>query len=235
MPNDDLAQLTIDRSAPELRRRRMRPGRWAIAGVGVLALGFGGYRLVNPVPRVAVATVSRVYPSQTFTALNASGYVVAQRKAAVASKGTGRLVWLGVEEGSFVKEGQVIARLESDDLKAVTQQTRAALAAARSNRETSRAQRDAAAAARDNARAQWEGARPGLDQAKAEVDDAAVDPRPRAHALRRGHDREGRPRQRRDAAAQGRSRLRHGRARRGERPERRPGRRGLARRRGERR
>jgi len=174
MVNDELAQLTINRTAPEQRRRGIRPGRWAVAGAVLLALGFGGYRLVNPVPRVIVVTVSRVYPSQTFTALNASGYVVAQRKAAVASKGTGRLVWLGVEEGSFVKEGQVIARLESDDLKAVTEQLRAALAAARANLVTSRAQRDAAAAARDNARAQREGARSSLDQAKAEVDDAAA-------------------------------------------------------------
>ena len=174
MANDELAQLTINRPAPEQRRRRIRPGRWAAAGAVLLALGFGGYRLMNPVPRVTVATVSRVYPSQTFTALNASGYVVAQRKAAVASKGTGRLVWLGVEEGSFVKEGQVIARLESDDLKAVTEQARAALAVARANLVTSRAQRDAAAAARDNARAQQEGAGAGLDQAKAEIDDATT-------------------------------------------------------------
>jgi len=125
MANDELAQLTIDRTAPDSRRRRRRTGRWALAAVLLLALAGGGYRLLNPTPRVAIATVSRVYPSQTFTALNASGYVVAQRKAAVAAKGAGRLVWLGVEEGSFVKEGQVIARLESDDLKAVTEQARA--------------------------------------------------------------------------------------------------------------
>lgn len=174
MPNDDLSQLTIDRSAPEMRRPRLRLGRWALAAVAVLALGFGGYRLMNPVPRVSVTTVSRVYPSQTFTALNASGYVVAQRKAAVASKGTGRLVWLGVEEGSFVKEGQVIARLESDDLKAVTQQAQAALAAARANRETARAQRDTAAATRDNVRSQRQGAGANLEQAQAELDDAAA-------------------------------------------------------------
>ena len=63
MPNDDLSQLTINRSAPELRRTRVRFGRWALAAVGVVALGFGGYRIMNPVPRVSVATVSRVYPS----------------------------------------------------------------------------------------------------------------------------------------------------------------------------
>jgi multidrug efflux pump subunit AcrA (membrane-fusion protein) len=156
MPNDDLAQLTINRSTPELRRPRQRLGRWALAGVVVLALGFGGYRIMNPVLRVSVATVSRVYPSQTFTALNASGYVVAQRKAAVASKGTGRLVWLGVEEGSFVKTGQVIARLESDDLKAVTAGAGRACAA-RANRRPRAPSVNAAAAARDNSRAQREG------------------------------------------------------------------------------
>jgi multidrug resistance efflux pump len=38
--------------------------------------------------------------------------VVAQRKAAVGSKATGRLEWLGVREGSVVKTGELIARLE---------------------------------------------------------------------------------------------------------------------------
>ena len=174
MPNDDLAKLTIDRSAEGLHRRRRSIWRWAAAAIALLALGFGGYRVLHPVPRVTVVTVSRVHPSQTFTALNASGYVVAQRKAAVASKGTGRLVWLGVEEGSIVKEGQVIARLESDDLKAVTAQTRAALATARANRETARAQRDVAVTARESARAQLESTRSGLEQAQAEVEDATT-------------------------------------------------------------
>ena len=40
---------------------------------------------------------------QAATQLNAAGYVVAQRKASVASKATGRLEWLGVAEGSKVK------------------------------------------------------------------------------------------------------------------------------------
>ncbi|HEX9445084.1 MAG TPA: efflux RND transporter periplasmic adaptor subunit, partial [Candidatus Binatia bacterium] len=50
--------------------------------------------------------------------LTASGYVVARRKAAVASKGTGQLVYLGVQEGDTVKKGQVIARLEDKDVLA---------------------------------------------------------------------------------------------------------------------
>jgi RND family efflux transporter MFP subunit len=174
MAGNDLGQLTIDRTTPGPGRRKPRLGRWAAAGAVLLALAFGGFRLLNPAPRVAVATVSRVYPAQTFTALNASGYVVAQRKAAVASKGTGRLVWLGVEEGSPVRAGQVIARLESEDLAAVTAQARAALAAARANLETARAQRDAAAANLANARSQQQGAGSSLAQAQAEIDDATA-------------------------------------------------------------
>ena len=60
--------------------------------------------------------VARLYPAQAYTVLNASGYVVAQRKAAVSSKSTGRLVYLGVEEGSRVKKGQILASLENEDL-----------------------------------------------------------------------------------------------------------------------
>ncbi len=58
--------------------------------------------------------------------MNASGYVVAQRKAAVASKGTGRLVYLGVVEGDKVIKDQIIARLEDSDVLA-------ALATAKAN------------------------------------------------------------------------------------------------------
>ncbi len=71
---------------------------------------------------VETTAVSQVYPAQGFTLLNASGYVVAQRKAAVAAKTTGRLEWLGVEEGSRVKAGDIVARLENRDLAASLEQ-----------------------------------------------------------------------------------------------------------------
>ena len=74
-----------------------------------------------------------LYPSQTFTVLNASGYVVAQRKAAVASKITGRLISLSVEEGSRVRTGEVIARLENEDSLAALNRAQANVALARSN------------------------------------------------------------------------------------------------------
>lgn len=67
---------------------------------------------------VEVMPVSKIYPAQAITVLNASGYVVAQRKAAVSSKSTGRLEYLGIEEGSRVKKGAIIASLENADLMA---------------------------------------------------------------------------------------------------------------------
>jgi RND family efflux transporter MFP subunit len=71
--------------------------------------------------------------------LTASGYVVANRKAAVGSKATGRLVYLAVEEGSHVKKDQIIGRLESTDVNAALAQTHASLEAARSNVESAEA------------------------------------------------------------------------------------------------
>lgn len=91
---------------------------------------------------VTVTPVVTIHATQTFTVLNASGYVVAGRRAAVASKITGRLEWLGVEEGSRVAAGQVLARLESRDLAAALEQAKAAVQVARASLEQARAELD---------------------------------------------------------------------------------------------
>lgn len=71
-----------------------------------------------PRAEVQLATAAVISPAEAEAVLTASGYVVARRKAAVASKGTGQLVYLGVQEGDPVKKGQVIARLEDRDVMA---------------------------------------------------------------------------------------------------------------------
>ena len=68
--------------------------------------------------------VVTAFPSQQFVVLNATGYVVAQRKAAISSKATGRLEWLGVAEGSRVKAGDIIARIDSRDVVAQSRERR---------------------------------------------------------------------------------------------------------------
>ncbi len=76
---------------------------------------------------VKTASVVLTKSSEKNAILTASGYVVAQRKAAVASKGMGRLVFLGVVEGDKVRKNQIIARLEDSDIKAQLEQAKANL------------------------------------------------------------------------------------------------------------
>jgi RND family efflux transporter MFP subunit len=64
------------------------------------------------------------------TSVTANGYVVARTKASVSAKTAGRLAFLGVSEGSYVKRGAVIARLENADYEAAVSQAQANIAAA---------------------------------------------------------------------------------------------------------
>ena len=98
----------------------------------ILAAGYIVYAY-RPAVHVDLGTAAQTYPSQAYTILNATGYVVAQRKAAVASKATGRLEWLGVREGSIVKGGEVIARLENRDVTAQMEQAGANVKVAEAN------------------------------------------------------------------------------------------------------
>ncbi|ABF08670.1 efflux RND transporter periplasmic adaptor subunit [Cupriavidus metallidurans] len=133
MADPDLSKLKIDRSAMAPAQRRRRPWlRYAIIAVVILVLAGIGLKLAGP-QTVETATVTSAYPSQNFTLLNATGYVVPQRKAAVASKAQGRLEWLGVLEGSRVKKDEIIARIESRDVEASAAQARAQVQVAEAN------------------------------------------------------------------------------------------------------
>jgi HlyD family secretion protein len=146
MAQEDLSQLKIDKSAAT--RRPVRSRKKLVWGAAVLLvilvpiLYFSG--VLRPAVTVETVTVQKTYPSLGFTVLNASGYVVAQRKAAVSSKATGRLIWLGVEEGTRVRKGEVIARLESDDVVAAQSQAEANLKVSQASLQQARAElRDA--------------------------------------------------------------------------------------------
>ncbi|HIJ80496.1 MAG TPA: efflux RND transporter periplasmic adaptor subunit [Desulfuromonadales bacterium] len=143
MPSDKLADLAIDKT------RQLHPAKrgstWLRSAIIVVLLIAGTSALIIYVTSRAVkvettTTVSNFFPTQSFTLLNSSGYVVAQRKAAVASKTTGRIEWIGVEEGSRVRGGDVIARLENKDIEATVRQAEAALQNAKATREQTRAE-----------------------------------------------------------------------------------------------
>jgi len=130
--NADLAALRINRSSePASATSPARARRWLTIGLpaaAILVLGAGlvitGGALGSALP-VHLTPATMVSPMRSGAVLIASGYVVAQRKAAVASKGTGRLVYLGVLEGDRVRAGQVIARIEDADIKAQLAQAEA--------------------------------------------------------------------------------------------------------------
>jgi HlyD family secretion protein len=151
-PVSDLEKLRIDRSndvpggsaaggaAPAWRRL-------VVPGVVVLALAAAAYGWIASRPtEVAVAPVEVTGGAAggAVGAITANGYVVARTKASVAAKIAGRLAYLGVTEGSVVRKGQVIARIESAEYAA-------ALGAARADRarlavELAQAQRELARA-----------------------------------------------------------------------------------------
>ena len=135
MSQPDLSGLRIERGTTDASRHarsRRRLWRWGLLALGVAAVALAAYAY-RPAVQVELATVAQAYPSQAYTVLNATGYVVAQRKAAVASKATGRLEWLGVREGSVVKAGEILARLENRDVSARMEQAAANIKVAEAN------------------------------------------------------------------------------------------------------
>jgi RND family efflux transporter MFP subunit len=142
MADEDLSKLKIDKSvSPARMGRRRKLLYWVGALLLFVLTGFLYFQGVfSPAVQVEVFSVAKIYPSQAFTLLNASGYVVAQRKAAVASKITGRLISLSVEEGSRVKKNEVIARMENEDALASRDQAEANLNVAYHNLEQVRAE-----------------------------------------------------------------------------------------------
>jgi len=167
----DLSRLRLDRSAaqtPAPASRRARRRSWLIGAAVVLGGALVLLPWLNRETEVEVVSVTTAYPYQGVTLLNAAGYVVASRKASVASKATGRLEWLGVLEGSRVKAGEVLARLENKDVQAQADQAAAGVISAQAEL------KDAAAAlerARDLAQKKYlSGA--SLDAAQARFDKA---------------------------------------------------------------
>lgn len=117
MPQDALDSLRIERTPAKAARRHLSK-RWIIIGLTVLVIAAIVVAQGNKPLEVDSTRVTEAWPVQGLTVLNATGYVVADVKASVASKATGRVEWLGVREGASVKAGEVLARLESGDMRA---------------------------------------------------------------------------------------------------------------------
>ncbi len=148
----DLSALRIDRVDEPRSRRLVWAGVATLCVAAVVVLFFvnraGGVAL-RP-PEVATTRVTLVTPTQASTVLTASGYIVARAKAEISPKTVGRIAWLNIEEGQKVKKGELVARLESQELEAQKRQY---------------------VAARDQVVAQLENARLDRNRAKALLDE----------------------------------------------------------------
>lgn len=114
----DLAALRINREPA----RSSGPRGWMLlAAVLVVAAGAGAYffggRSLRP-RTVETVTASIVTEGQATTLLTATGYIEAERKADLSPKITSRITELTVTEGSRVRKGEIIARLDDTDLSA---------------------------------------------------------------------------------------------------------------------
>lgn len=158
-PPPTLASLKDARSAPLRRRRR----RWPWVLLALLLVGGAAALLAPKTTEVQASAVMTAWPSARFAQLNASGYVVAQRRASVVSKATGRVVELRVREGSVLKAGDLIARLDASDVQAAIAAAEAALAQARAGLAQADAQQRQVQVELGNAEAEWLRAR-GLEQ-----------------------------------------------------------------------
>ncbi len=126
---NELEALRLDPDDATPRRRLWIP---AVIVLTIAAIGLYAWRASASFGAVEVDTVraaSRVQQAAIGgqPVLTASGYLVARRQAVVSAKIQGRLQELRVEEGSVVRKGDVIARLESTDFIAQVERSRAAL------------------------------------------------------------------------------------------------------------
>jgi RND family efflux transporter MFP subunit len=144
-----LAELKMDTRAPVPAPSKRPP--WLVpsaAGLLVAAASAAGAAAwlrpaeVSTAPALAAGRVESASPSS----LEASGYVVARRSATVSSKIVGRVAEVLIEEGQTVHAGQVIARLDDSNARAMLNEVSANVAAAQASVGMAEAAERAAAA-----------------------------------------------------------------------------------------
>jgi len=131
-PMDDksalLNQLRIDRGSGQQPSGNTRLW-WVLGLICIILVAAGVWYWLRPaaipVHIAVLKPVDQASASAAASILDASGYVVARRQAAVASKITGKMVELNIEEGDRVKEGQVIAKLDDTNIRASLNAARA--------------------------------------------------------------------------------------------------------------
>ncbi len=123
----DLSRVKIDRSAAPARRAGVLP--WlllvvVIAGGAWLGLARGWFSASDSGPWVELGRVQRIGGAAAQSGVAANGYVVARKQAALSTDIQGRLVELPVEEGTRVRAGDLVARLDTTQYEAALARSR---------------------------------------------------------------------------------------------------------------
>ena len=116
-PKPDLGSLRIhegQRSKAGMGRRIFYASLPVVVFGAIVATAFA---LREQKPVVEVARAAKPDAEGPLTALNASGYVTPRRRATIAAKITGRVTGVFFDEGTPVKEGQLLATLDDSDYK----------------------------------------------------------------------------------------------------------------------
>ena len=157
-----LNSLKIDRSKdiPE----DDSPIKLYLLGLAILLVGLFWWLFLsdNELKEVTTFTVKslQMSDSSATSILDASGYVVARRRATVSSKVTGKVMKVFIEEGMYVEEGQLLAQLDDSTMRADLNYSKSQLNEARRifNRTRALAKEELASqASLDAARASLEG------------------------------------------------------------------------------
>jgi RND family efflux transporter MFP subunit len=132
-----LNQLRIDRSEPPSSGGH---GKWWATGIAVILIAASAiWYLMRPSGVPITTAAAQVVAGGASGAsagpslLDASGYIVARRRATVSSKVTGKVVKVMLEEGQRVEAGQIIALLDDSNWRAALAQSKAQLQQAEAN------------------------------------------------------------------------------------------------------
>ncbi|MFZ9814021.1 MAG: HlyD family efflux transporter periplasmic adaptor subunit [Candidatus Kapaibacteriota bacterium] len=139
----DLSSLKIDRDG---KKSSSKKTLYII--ILAIILSIIGYLVFSDSSvQVKTLTITASSLSGQDAILTGQGYVVAQVKAAISSKATGRLEALYVIEGDKVKSGNVIGRIESNDVQAFLSQQKAQMEVIKASLANAQAEYDDANAA----------------------------------------------------------------------------------------
>ena len=116
---DLLNNLKIDRTkVPETEDSSSR--KLILLGIAIVIIGSFSWIFLSEEELKEVTTFTvkslQMSDSSATSILDASGYVVARRRATVSSKMTGKVMKVFIEEGMYVEEGQLLAQLDDSTM-----------------------------------------------------------------------------------------------------------------------